>query len=30
MKGFYELCQNTRDSGTRRVLAVRGSDTILY
>ena len=26
MKGFYELCQNTRDSSTRRVLVVRGSD----
>ena len=22
---FYELCQNTRDSGTRRVPVVRGS-----
>ena len=26
MKGFYELCQNTRDSSTRRVSVVRGSD----
>ncbi len=23
---FYELCQNTRDSSTRRVSVVRGSD----
>ena len=25
---FYELCQNTHDSSTRRVLVVRGSDKL--
>ena len=27
---IYELCQNTRDSSTRRVLVVRGSEKIFF